>query len=128
LALSVVALVVAIVLSRRAKAKALLAVVLGVAALPGLWCVLVQRADAPLRRGELAASVTTTLGVLTPYTGWPTAPASVTYEEDDVLFPLLRYAMPSRPAGGAAKLSVRGSSLDARCVQVAHGVDCGAAR
>jgi hypothetical protein len=124
--LGALALVMALLAARGRRGRLLLAGCLGLAALPGLYAVLVLRGDAPAQRGRLATTLTTALAQLQPHTGWPSLPATVTREDDDVLFPLLRYAMPTRPAGGATTLEVRGGSLEARCEPVDGGVVCGA--
>lgn len=99
----VVALVVA-VLARVVKRPAVLSGVLLIAVLPGLVHVLVLRADAPLKRGAMTDSIGVTLADLQTRAPWPQSQAQVIREEDDVLFPLGRYALPSRPVvdGGIA--------------------------
>jgi hypothetical protein len=124
-AAAVVALVVALVVLRRGGGRRALALLLALVTLPGLFVVLVRRADAPLRRPALASQVQSTLAELLPVAGWPDHPATVTREDDDVLHPLLRYALPSRAAGGATKLEVRGSKLTAGCVRDGDTVVCG---
>jgi len=49
--------------------------------------------------------------------GWPRTSAQVVREDDDVLFPVGRYALPSRPPLGDAgvHLELRGPSLAPDC-------------
>lgn len=121
---ALLALVFTVLVLRRGRLTRFLAACLALATLPGLACVLVLRADAPTRRPALARAVTSTLDVLGPYTGWPANPSTVSREDDGVLFPLLRYALPSRPAGGVEQLEVRGGSLDLRCARTAATAFC----
>jgi hypothetical protein len=121
---ALLALVFAVFVLRRAWVSRLLATCLALAALPGLVCVLVLRADAPTRRPALARAVTSTLEVLAPHTRWPANPVTVSGEDDGVLFPLLRYALPSRPSRSEEQLEVHGSSLDLRCARTAAKITC----
>lgn len=101
-------------------------VVLGVAAVPGLVEVLVVRADAPVKRISMAKVVRSTLAEMQALAPWPAAVAG--QEEDDVLFPLARYAIPGRrpsPPTGVV-LDVRGGRLGAGCQVLAGHVQCGA--
>ena len=99
----VVAVVVA-VLARVVKRAAVVVAVLLIGALPGLVQVLALRADAPFKRGAMTDSIGVTLSDLQRRAPWPSSQAQVIHEEDDVLFPLGRYALPSRPVvdGGIA--------------------------
>lgn len=94
----------------------LLAGLLTLGALPGLWQVLTQRADAPPSRGELAGEVREAVAAVQAEVGWPRTRARVVREDDDVLFPVGRYALPSRPPLDAGVLlELRGPSLRAAC-------------
>lgn len=100
------------------------------AALPGAWCVLVSRADAPLARPAMARRVETALATLEAVAPWPGTPVAIVHEDDDVLFPLGRYAWPARPAvTSAVRVELRGGSLDVQCApDVVRGtVVCGGA-
>ncbi len=125
-ATALVAFAVALVALRRGSGRRVLAVVLALSALPGLFTVVARRADAPATRGAVATQVRSTLSELVAVGGWPAHPAQVTREDDDVLHPLLRYALPSRPPGGALQLEVRGSKLGAGCTRTADTAVCGA--
>lgn len=124
---AVLALVIAAVAWRREGGRRVLGVLLLLAAAPGLVAVLALRADAPLNRGELAREVTGTLDQLTAQAGWPAHPVTVAGETDDVLFPLLRYALPGRPDGDAGTLRIQGEALRATCERVGDAVVCGVA-
>lgn len=94
----------------------LLAGLLLLGALPGLWQVLTQRADAPASRGALAGEVREAVAAVQAEVGWPATRARVVREDDDVLFPVGRYALPSRPPLDAGvQLELRGPSLQAAC-------------
>jgi hypothetical protein len=120
LALGVSALaVVAAVLLLRRRAFNTLSAALVLAAVPGALAVLGWRADAPLRRPALSAAVREQLAVLERSAPWPDGGVVVVREDDDVLFPLGRYAVPSRPAPPtpAVKLELRGAVLRSLCVE-----------
>jgi len=124
LALAVVVAVVVRVVKKPAVAVGLLAL----AAIPGLVHVLALRADAPLHRGAMAESIRVTLGDLQTRVPWPQSQVNVVHEEDDVLFPLGRYALPSRPVpdGGASiDLELRAGPLGQTCRQEQQRVICG---
>lgn len=115
-ALALVAFAAALVLLRRGRRRAV-ALVLLAALAPGAVWVLALRADAPHRRGELARSVASAVARVQRAAPWPGAPVEVAHEDDDVLFPIGRYALPSRPpAPAAGQLELRGTSLSFDCV------------
>ncbi|MBK7864890.1 MAG: hypothetical protein IPJ65_41095 [Archangiaceae bacterium] len=93
-----------------------LALLLAASMLPGLWQVVAVRADAVPHRGELARAVRRTLDDVQAKAPWP-GPVRVVREDDDVLFPLVRYAVPTRPpvSGPAVELEVRAGPLGAPC-------------
>ncbi len=104
---------------RRARAAMAIRVVSGLLLLgsaPGLIQVFGARADAPLHRPRVAEAVRSTLNTLAAAAPWP-APIEVVREDDDVLFPLGRYAVPvrarSRPQ--ALEVIIRGSRLQLSC-------------
>ena len=66
--------------------------------LPGFVHLLVLRGDAPLKRWGLAGGIAATLDDLQRQVPWPQTQVSVV-REDDALFPLGRYALPSRTTG-----------------------------
>lgn len=92
---------------------------------PGFVHVLALRADAPLRRAAMAESVSATLGELQRLVPWPATRVSVVREDDDVLFPLGRYALPSRGAG-PVELELRTGPLGSVCRAESQRVICGA--
>lgn len=100
------------------------------AAVPGAWYVLWVRADAPLQRDELSSTVTHAVRQVQRVAPWPDGGVEVVFEEDDVLYPIGRYALPTRPAVAEPKvrLWLQGSSLRASCVADAGVVVCGASR
>lgn len=110
------ALAIIATLSRRRNARWLLPAMLLAATGPGLLQVLVLRADAPLRRGALAKQVEGTLTEIERVAKWP-KPVHVGRDDDDVLFPLGRYAVPTRTESGPGvqELELRGTVLSARC-------------
>ena len=119
--------VIVVVLVRVVKRPAIIAVALAVAAVPGFVHVLALRADAPLQRPALTSAIATTLGDLQQRTPWPGRQVKVVKEEDDVLFPLGRYALPSRPEvnGPAIELELGAGPLGAACRQQEARVTCG---
>ncbi|MFZ5441274.1 MAG: hypothetical protein ACOZQL_14800 [Myxococcota bacterium] len=125
LGVGVVVVVAAAVLWRRLPRWAM-AVALGVAALPGLAHVLVLRADAPASRPALATTIASTLEDLQRQAPWPRV--KLVREDDDVLFPLTRYAVPGRapPVGEAIELETRGARLGVPCRSEGARVVCGA--
>lgn len=114
----------------RSRWRWLVPVVLMAAVVPGTVGVLWARADAPLRRALLAAKVGATLVTLGTYARGPRSNARVRREDDDVLFPMMRYLLPARGAGPKPdwELEVRGSRLQPRCTADAASrtVVCGA--
>lgn len=130
-AVAVVTVLVVFAWLRDRRPRWLLAATAILAALPGAWCVVALRADAPLARPAMAARVETTLATLEAVAPWPGAPVAIVHEDDDVLFPLGRYAWPTRPAVTApsTRLELRGGSLDVQCApdQVRGTVVCGGA-
>lgn len=130
-ALALTVAVLAAVVLRSRWGRSLLPGALLLTALPGAWCVLVTRADAPPARGALAATVSSSLAEVQASAPWPHGAVRVAHEDDDVLFPLGRYALPSRPevAAPAVTLELRGASLGVRCAPAPRPghVVCGAA-
>ncbi len=124
--IAAVALVIALLTLRRRRGTALILGALLVAAVPGAVHVLVMRADAPLKRGGLTTTVTGTLTELQARAPWPGAGVQVVREDDDVLFPLTRYAVPTRASSAGVMLEVRGSALAAQCREEAGRQICGA--
>jgi hypothetical protein len=126
---AVVAALVALAFLKRRPAVVLL--VLLVAAIPGLVSLLVLRADAPTRRGGLATVIEARVTELKARARWPSGAVRVVREEDDVWFPLGRYALPGRPTplGPAVELELVGASLGEGCRDDATSghVVCGAA-
>ena len=121
------AVIVAVVV-RLVKRPGIVAAVLVVAALPGVVHVLGLRGDAPLKRGAMAESIRVTLGDLQTRVPWPQSQVRVVREEDDVLFPLGRYALPSRNSGATIELELElgAGPLGQACRQVSQRVTCGA--
>lgn len=107
------------------KNRRVLPALLLIAALPGFLHVFWKRADAPLNRGSLAAQVRSTMREFAKFAPWPRDAVKVVHEDDDVLFPLLRYARPTRPSSdGGITMEVRGSSLRVKCSVVARHITC----
>lgn len=116
LGLSAVALVVTVVVLRTRWARVALPALMLLAAVPGAVEVLGRRADAPGRRASLATLVRVGLSDLEQVASWPATPVKVVRDDDDVLFPLARYAWPSRPAvDGGVEVELRGSALTTAC-------------
>jgi len=120
LAFGALTVVVVLMVFRLERSRGAIAGLLLGAALPGLWLVVATRADAPLRRVAMTAPIRSSLAEVMSKVPWPRTPVTVLPEDDDVLFPLLRYALPTRPTfdGGALQLEVRGHSLPVRCQAV----------
>lgn len=129
-AIALAALVLVLAWLRGRRPGWVLAGVAVAAALPGAWCVLALRGDAPLTRPAMAAKVETALATLEAVAPWPGTPVAIVHEDDDVLFPLGRYAWPARPAvTSAVRVELRGGSLDVQCAPdaVRGAVVCGGA-
>lgn len=130
-AVAIVAVVVVLAWLRGRRPGWWLAALAVAAALPGAWCVLALRGDAPLARPAMAAKVATTLATLEAVAPWPGTPVAIVHEDDDVLFPIGRYAWPARPEvpGAPTRIELRGAALDVRCAPdlVRGTVTCGAA-
>jgi hypothetical protein len=110
------ALLVTVVAVRTKRAALVVPVMLGLAAAPGLYSLAVQRADAPMNRAALTALVKVGVNDLKAQASWPQASLQVVRDDDDVLFPLARYAWPSRPAvDGGVAIELRGSTLITAC-------------
>jgi hypothetical protein len=112
----------------RKRARLVLGVLV-VSALPGLAWVALLRADAPAERGSLARDITATLSELQRQAPWPHGSVQVVREDDDVLFPLGRYALPSRLERPATvQLELRGAQLGPHCAvdPLTHHLVCGA--
>ncbi len=118
----IVALVAAVVV-RFVKRPHLVLPLLAIGAIPGLY-VLWVRADAPLKRGASAEAISTTLGSMQALVPWPQSQVSVV-RENDVLFPLARYALPSRGTG-PMELELRDGPLGPTCRSEGQRVVCGA--
>ncbi len=99
-----------------------LPLVLALAAIPGMIGVFVLRADAPLNRPALARAIEAAIGEIKANAPWP-QPINVVHEDDDVLSPIARYAIPTRAAQGL-ELEIRGSKLEAVCRNVSNRVMC----
>lgn len=121
------AVIVAVVV-RVVKRPAVVAGLLVLAALPGFVHVLALRADAPLKRPASTGAIGVTLGELQQRVPWPQSQVKVVREEDDVLFPLGRYALPSRPeVDGGLELELGAGPLGQACRQQEQRVSCGVA-
>lgn len=108
------ALIIAIVLVRRAPKW--LPVILFAPAALGLFHVFVARGDAPASRGATAAPIKSSIEAIQAAAPWPIVPITVVRDEDDVTFPLSRYAVPVRPPSTiGVQLGVMGSALPLRC-------------
>ncbi len=129
--IAVVALVGAFLWLRPGARRLGLFAALLLAAVPGSVVVVALRADAPLRRDALAEQLDDTLDEVQAHAPWPGPPVAVVKEEDDVLFPLGRYALPARPSGvtPAVELELLGHRLDVTCRRgvPARHVVCGGA-
>ena len=117
------AIIVAVVV-RLVKRPVVAVALLAIGSLPGLVHVLALRADSPIRRGALTDSIRVTLGDLQRRVPWPQSQVTVVREEDDVLFPLGRYALPSR-TGGPLELVIGAGPLGQVCRQESQRVICG---
>lgn len=119
--------VAALLVARSKRLRPGLVVALLVGGLPGGVVVWALRADAPLARPALARAVTDALDDLRRVAPWPAQPARVVRDDGDVLFPLARYAWPSRPDAGVV-VDLRGAPLSSRCVlnEAAGRFICGA--
>lgn len=130
-AVGAVALVATFLLLRTRWARVAVPVVLLLGALPGAVEVLLRRADAPASRASLAARVQVSVEDLERLAKWPDQPVSVVRDDDDVLFPLARYAWPSRPeVDGGVQVELRGGVLTTACRfdVVAERTVCGVGR
>lgn len=126
LALGVVVLLAALVVGRTrlGSRRAVLAAVLLAGAGLGLVHVAVLRADAPLARWQAASPIVDSMESLARVTPWP-APIAFSREDDDVTFPLTRYAAPTRAAGTpAVTLDVRGTTFPVTCLAAGTSVTC----
>lgn len=119
----IVAVVVAVIV-RFVKHPGVVVALLAIGAIPGLVHVLALRSDAPFKRGESAAAISSTVGSLQVLVPWPQSQVSVV-REDDVLFPLARYALPSRTTG-PVELELRDGPLGPTCRNEGQRVVCGA--
>lgn len=109
------------------KKPALVAALLLGASVPGFVHVLALRGDAPMKRGAAARAITTTLSELQTRLPWPQTSVKVVHEEDDVLFPLGRYALPSRkdPSGTPLELELGAGPLGSTCREAHVRLICG---
>ncbi len=115
---------IVVVVARLLKRPALTVVLLLLGAVPGFIHVVALRADAPVHRGALTDSITRTLSSMQSQVPWPKSQVSVV-REDDLLFPLGRYALPNRTVG-PVEVELRDGPLGAGCRQEAQRVICGA--
>jgi hypothetical protein len=109
---------------RLVKRPLILLGLLVVGSTPGFVHLLVLRADAPSKRWQLAGAIRTTLDDLQRAAPWPHGQVSVV-REDDSVFPLGRYALPSRGAG-AIEVELRDG--EGVCRVEATRVICGGTR
>lgn len=122
----VAVLVVLVALALRRFAARWVPLLLVALAVPGFLHVFVWRGDAPARRGELSREVREAMAEFARVAPWPSARVNVVYEEDDVLFPLLRYARPTREVfDGGTSLEVVGTNLQMTCVEQPGRIVCG---
>ncbi len=121
------AVVIAVVV-RVVKRPAVVAGLLVLAALPGFVHLLALRADAPLQRAALTDAIGVTLNDLQQRVPWPRSQVKVVREEDDVLLPIGRYALPSRPevSSPTIQLELGAGPLGQVCRQEEQRVSCGA--
>lgn len=89
--------------------------------LPGFVHLLVLRADAPVQRWALAKSIKAALEDVQQHAPWPQSQVTVV-REDDSMFPLGRYALPSRTTG-SLELELRDG--EGACRQAGQRVICG---
>lgn len=127
LAVAGLAFVLALALLKARRPAWLLGALL-LAVLPGAVLIFAVRADAPLKRGELAANERSAIEAMHKKAPWPATRVRVVREDDDVVFPLGRYAFPSRPTTDApqVELELLGTSLSLQCTGTEHVV-CGVA-
>lgn len=126
LGVALVAVVLAVALRRF---RAAIPVLLLLGALPGFVHVLWLRADSPLKRRALSVQIVTAMAELARHAPWPKRPVNVVKEDDDVLFPLLRYARPTRAStDGGVALEVGGPSLRVKCSTLPGRIICRGAR
>ena len=119
-------LAVLVALTLRRFAARWVPLVLVALAVPGFLHVFVWRGDAPVKRRELSREVSETMAEFARVAPWPSARVNVAYEEDDVLFPLLRYARPTREAfDGGTPLDVVGTNLQMTCAEKSGRIVCG---
>ena len=106
----------ALTLALKSQRRRLVPVLLLLSAGPGLLQVLVKRADAPTRRAAMAAQISATVSELQARSGWP-LPVAVVRDDDDVLYPLGVYAMPTRaaPDAGVRSIELRGTRVTVTC-------------
>ncbi len=113
LAVTAVAIVAFLGLRRRWGRLALGGLLL-VGGVAGSIQVLALRADAPLARPGAARPVAESVEALRAAVPWP-SPIEVRHEDDDVTFPLGRYAVPTRARSAPLGLEVRGTKLPLDC-------------
>ncbi|MDP1823931.1 MAG: hypothetical protein Q8L48_11840 [Archangium sp.] len=118
-----VAIAVAVVV-RLVRRPAVAVALLALGSLPGLVHVLVLRADAPFARVAMTDSIKVTLDDLQTRVPWPQSQVTVVREEDDVLFPLGRYALPSRTRG-PLELVIGAGPMGQTCQRESQRVTCG---
>lgn len=123
LGLALIAIVLGAVIARRGP-KWVLVAALAIAAGPGLVQVLVVRADSPVHRGELSRLISSTLDDVKSRAPWPGA--TLVREDDDVMFPITRYAVPGRAPATGVQLESRGSQLGQPCRAEGDRQICGA--
>lgn len=114
---ALVGLLLSLLVLWRRRGAVLLGALAAAACVAGLWVVLAERADAPAQRPKTAQVVRRTLDDLQRRLRWPTRPVRVTREDNEVLFPLVRYALPSRPppSSTAIELETFAQGLGSPC-------------
>lgn len=119
---AVIAVVLAVWLRRF---RAAIPVILLLGALPGFVHVFWLRADAPHKRRSLTSQIVSSMAEFARHAPWPRMKVNVVKEDDDVLFPLLRYARPTRPVtDGGVAMEVSGSSLRVTCSTIPGRIIC----
>jgi hypothetical protein len=126
-AITGLALVLTLLMLRLRARVWMIAVGLLCAAVPGGVIALAVRADAPLKRPALASEVRGALVELQARAPWRGGHVRLMREDDDVLFPLGRYAIPTRPEANppSIDLELRGGSLKAQCRWEGRHLVCG---
>ena len=125
LLLALSAVVAALLLAYVPRARAVLVGLLAIAALPGLYLLLTERADSPARIARTAEAVEDLHDALRDHAR-ATGCAAITEAECEACVPIARLALSAPPCGHPRPIALEAGALGGACAPDGEGLRCGA--